>query len=67
MNKKVIAVIIYGIMGSFYAFVDPRTIVKLGLGLGIRHNDRVLIGIILLIIAVSLIYSLFFQRKSKSF
>ncbi len=44
-----------GIPGAFFTFVDPRTVVSMGLGFA-RHNDRVLIGVLLLIISFVSVY-----------
>ncbi len=64
MNKtwKLVTMVVTGVVGSFYLFTNPRLIVQWGLGLGTRHNNRVIIGAILLIVAISLVH--FFIRES---
>jgi len=46
---------ITAIIGIIYTFVPPKIIVSWGIGF-LRHNDRVLIGILCLIITTILIY-----------
>ncbi|MBI4150796.1 hypothetical protein HY492_01590 [Candidatus Woesearchaeota archaeon] len=50
MKWSIIIAFVAGIPGAILTFVDPRTLVAWGLGFG-RHNDRVLAGVLLLIIA----------------
>ncbi|HSU72422.1 MAG TPA: hypothetical protein VLJ21_01070 [Candidatus Binatia bacterium] len=53
----VVAAFFFGIVGSILTFVPPQNLVQIGLGFG-RHNDRVLIGVLALIIAVVCVYKL---------
>jgi hypothetical protein len=54
---SVITVFLAGILGSILTFVAPKTVIAIGLGFG-RHDDRVLVGILLLIIAEVSVYKL---------
>lgn len=38
------------VVGSFYTFTPPKTLIAWGIGF-LRHNDRVLFGILCLILA----------------
>lgn len=58
-----IVAVIAGIIGATLTFVDPRTIVAWGLGFG-RHNDRVLVGVLLLEIAFVAVYWIVAGKKS---
>ncbi len=53
--KNYILILIFAIIGIIYTFVPNETIISLGIGI-LRHNDRVLIGSISLIIAAVLIF-----------
>lgn len=54
---SVIVVFFFGIIGSILTFLPPRLIASSLIGFG-RHNDRVLIGILSLIIAAVGVYKL---------
>jgi hypothetical protein len=53
----VVVAFFFGIIGAILTFVPPQTIVAIGFGFG-RHNDRVLIGVLCLIIAEVAVYKL---------
>lgn len=59
---RTVIMIVLGAVGSFYTFVDPRTIAQWGLGLGMRHNNRVMIAILLLIVAVAMVYAMIREK-----
>ncbi|MEK6849620.1 MAG: hypothetical protein AABY01_03560 [Nanoarchaeota archaeon] len=65
MRKVVtgIVAVVTGVIGATLTFVDPRVIVKWGLGFG-RHNDRVLVGVLLIEIAIVAIYTLIAKKKA---
>lgn len=66
MGKLVagIVTVVAGALGSVLTFVDPRTVISWGLGFG-RHNDRVLIGVLLLEIAFVSAYWLIAGKNVK--
>ena len=53
--KYIAIAVVAGALGSMFTFVNPKTIVAWGLGFG-RHNDRVLVGCLLLVISAVCIY-----------
>lgn len=53
----VIIAFVAGIAGSILTFVPPQTLREAGLDF-LRHNDRVLIGVLLLVIAAVAVYKL---------
>ena len=56
-NKFLWVGIIFGIIGSLYTFGKYKFIkLTLGIGLGLRHNDHVMIGIISLCVGVVALY-----------
>lgn len=60
MNKAVWSVIVAfvsGIAGSILTFVPPQVIRSWGLDFG-RHDDRVLIGVLAIIVCVVAVYKL---------
>ena len=63
-NKFVVSIVIFGIIGSLYIFT-PYKILKntLNIGLGLRHNDHVMIGTLALIIAVVSLYKIIRMKK----
>lgn len=64
MNKRaLLALIIGGSLAILYIFLPPKLVISMGLGI-LRHNDRVMIGTIGLIIAFVSAYSLIKFRKS---
>ncbi|MBI2658832.1 hypothetical protein HYX05_01875 [Candidatus Woesearchaeota archaeon] len=63
-----------GIIGSFYEFVPRKTIKSVAefllfdidiLGHRIRHNDLILVGVILLIVSFVSFYKVYKLRKVK--
>ncbi|HLD33332.1 MAG TPA: hypothetical protein VJB66_01305 [Candidatus Nanoarchaeia archaeon] len=59
MNKKLITAIVLGIVGIVFTFTPYKMLTRtLHLGLGLRHNDHIMIGIIALTIAVVAVYAL---------
>lgn len=49
--------IIFGLIGSLYTFGKYKFIkLTLGIGLGLRHNDHVMIGILSLCVGVVALY-----------
>mgnify|MGYP001619032710 FL=1 len=65
MKWSIVVAFVAGIPGAILTFIDPRTLVAWGVGFG-RHNDRVLVGVLLLIVAfVSLYKFLTLLGKSK--
>lgn len=67
MNQKtkfVVSAVISGIIGAIYTFTPYKTLKNvLNIGLGLRHNDHVMIGIIALIIAVVSFYRIIRTKK----
>ena len=66
---SVIVAFVSGIAGSILTFVAPQTLRAAGLDF-LRHNDRVLIGVVLLVIAAVAVYKLLtlvweFERKPR--
>ena len=62
--KFLIAFIITGIVGAIYTFSSYKFLTKtLGIGLGLRHNDHVMIGTIALTIMTVMIFR-FFSTKN---
>jgi hypothetical protein len=55
--KYLIAAILLAIIGAIYTFMPPQTIVAWGIGF-LRHNDRVLFGILCLEIAAIFVFKL---------
>ncbi len=69
MNPKLrdwMVLAIFGISGSFYMFTPAKTVKNLGLTLGVRHNDHVMIGIIALILAVVALYGIVVRNIDTS-
>ncbi len=53
--KQWILAVILAIVGMIYTFVPPQTIVSWGIGF-LRHNDRVLFGILCLLVSIVLVF-----------
>lgn len=53
------------ISGSFFHFISNNSLRAWGLTLGLRHNDHVIIGSILLIIAFVCLYRIVLNRISS--
>ena len=53
--RYLIAAIILTIVGAIYTFVPPDTLMDWGIAF-LRHNDRVLIGILCLLTAIVFLY-----------
>ncbi|MBI2576544.1 hypothetical protein HYV84_04985 [Candidatus Woesearchaeota archaeon] len=69
MNPKIrdwVVLIVFGIAGSFYMFLPAKMVKSLGLTLGLRHNDHVMIGIIALILAVAALYGIVIRSIENS-
>jgi phosphotransferase system glucose/maltose/N-acetylglucosamine-specific IIC component len=65
---SVIIAVVAGGLGWILTFVNPKTVIAWGLGFG-RHNDRVLVGVLLLVIAFVSLYkfvSLFGKKTITS-
>jgi|ETNmetMinimDraft_2_1059921.scaffolds.fasta_scaffold68537_2 hypothetical protein len=55
--KFLLVGIIFGLIGSLYTFGKYKFIkLTLGIGLGLRHNDHVMMGIISLCVGVVALY-----------
>ncbi|GEM_PF-2943952 len=62
-TKEIVAVIVLLIVGSIYTFVPPQMIVRWGI-VFLRHNDRVLVGILCLTAGIILVFRLM-RKKSR--
>lgn len=57
--KYLIAAIVLAIPGTIYTFVSPKKIILWGIAILPRHNDRVLVGILCLLLACIFIFRYF--------
>ncbi|MBS3147408.1 hypothetical protein J4219_00825 [Candidatus Woesearchaeota archaeon] len=63
MNKRALSALVIGsTIALVYLFLPPKLIISAGLGI-LRHNDRVMIGTLGLIIAFVSAYALIKPRK----
>lgn len=70
MEKKSNAlVIVIGVLtlvsGSFFHFVPNNSLRAWGLTMGLQHNDHVIIGSVLLIIAFTCVYKIVLNIKQS--
>ena len=62
-EKWLILGLVTTILGGFYLFVHPVQVQALGLGFGLRHNDRVLVGALSFLLGIVSFYKMIFSLK----
>ena len=60
-----LSIIVFGTIGAVYTFTPYKTIKKIGIGFGLRHNDHVMISTVSLIIAVVSLYAIIRARRKS--
>jgi hypothetical protein len=65
LKKSLIIAAVAGVVGGFYTFVPPKTIKALSLTLGLGHNERVLLGIIGLIVLTVKFYKIVLLKTGR--